>query len=390
MRKRFKKWLRRHPVITGLAGFLFIALPPWAISVWSAFSSEPFFRFLARQRIPIHLGFSIQWITIPIGLTLLGLVVWALWSKKQPPALRQNIGRLRGRILLLALGESEKGTLITIKLQLTNTGSPTIADAWCITFLVDESLQGFPAIHFPPGKLTFPDGRGGTFSIRPSEMIYEKLTVPVPEGGRVTGFLCFLAKDISFSRLSAEPLPKFTVHFRDVDGVEYQVTTGEVGTPMYEAGVDDPFLTVTSTLSTPILFPESLREKIAGERVTYEETDQIIEIFKNAPQVKVAITSLSARAGEEFRPVMEQAGWLHQALIKAGVSTTISLWETLGSVPDGTSVWWIKNGPNNDMVERIVRAAEIKGLHPREVQRSVSAGDSQIELMIGKNPKRPS
>jgi hypothetical protein len=37
-------------------------------------------------------------------------------------------------------------------------------------------------------------------------------------------------------------------------------------------------------------------------RVTYEETGQIIDIFRDAPRVKVAITSLSAKAGEELEP----------------------------------------------------------------------------------------
>jgi hypothetical protein len=125
---------------------------------------------------------------------------------------------------------------------------------------------------------------------------------------------------------------------------------------------------------------------VAFPRVTYEETYQIIGIFTDAPRVKVAITSLSVRAGEEFRTVMEQAGWFCKALQDAGVTAKGQFWETLGSLPDGTNIWWKKTGQNNDMVERIIRAAAIKGLHPTEVQRPVSAGDCEIELMIGRNP----
>jgi hypothetical protein len=126
-------------------------------------------------------------------------------------------------------------------------------------------------------------------------------------------------------------------------------------------------------------------------RVSYEETTQIIDIFKAAPPVKVAVTSLGVQAGEEFRPVMERAAWFREALKEAGVNATGgAVWGTLGSVPDGTSIWWIKNHQNNDMVNRIIRAAKIKGLHPHPVDRSVSAGECEIELMIGRNPTRPS
>jgi hypothetical protein len=131
---------------------------------------------------------------------------------------------------------------------------------------------------------------------------------------------------------------------------------------------------------------ERLDRLFFDPRVTYEETDQMIEIFKDAPKVGIAITSLSSRAGEEFRTVTERAGWLHQAFNRAGVNATLSLWETLGSVPDGVKIWWVKNAINNDMVARVISAAEIKGLHPLEVQRPVSAGDCQIELMIGRDP----
>jgi hypothetical protein len=82
---------------------------------------------------------------------------------------------------------------------------------------------------------------------------------------------------------------------------------------------------------------------------------------------------------------MERAGWFCKALQDAGVNATASFWETLGSLPDGTKIWWKKTVQNNDMVERIIKAAAIKGLHPIEVQRPVSAGDCEIELMIGRN-----
>jgi hypothetical protein len=112
--------------------------------------------------------------------------------------------------------------------------------------------------------------------------------------------------------------------------------------------------------------------RVLNPRVNYDETTQIIGIFKNAPRVKVAIAALSSEAGEQFRPVMECAAWLNEAFQKAGVDTQMSLWENPENVPDGTNIFWIKNPENNDMVCRIIKAAEVKGLYPREIARPVS------------------
>jgi hypothetical protein len=172
----------------------------------------------------------------------------------------------------------------------------------------------------------------------------------------------------------------------------------DLGAPSGDSASPTPEIP-TSTFSEPIALPRKLvvvnapseQRNEAEARVSYEETTEIIDIFKTTPQVKVAVTCLGVQAGEEFRPVMERAGWFREALKKAGVNATGgAVWGTLGSVPDGTSIWWIKNHQNNDMVNRIIRAAKIKGMHPRPVDRSVSAGECEIELMIGRNPTRPS
>jgi hypothetical protein len=121
--------------------------------------------------------------------------------------------------------------------------------------------------------------------------------------------------------------------------------------------------------------------------VTYDETTQIIEIFTDAPPVEISVTSLSSQAGEEFRPVMECAGWLNQAFVEAGVKTQIHLWGQVGHVPDGTNLFWVKNTANDEMVRRIIKAAEVKNLHPHVAPRPVTKG-YDIDLMIGNNPYR--
>jgi hypothetical protein len=125
-------------------------------------------------------------------------------------------------------------------------------------------------------------------------------------------------------------------------------------------------------------------------RVSYEETNRIIEIFKNSPTIKVAVTALGSGAGPGSEIVRDRAGWFHSALMKAGVDAKLSLWEHAGAVPEGTSIWWIKSPVNDLMAKLLVEAAHIKGLHPREVARPVSAGDCPVEIMIGHNPMRRS
>ena len=132
-------------------------------------------------------------------------------------------------------------------------------------------------------------------------------------------------------------------------------------------------------------FSMTVQAKIINPRVTYEETAQIIEIFKNAPPVTVAITTLTSRTSEQFRPILECAAWLNEAFQKVGVVTRFTAWENQENVPTGTNIFWVKNPMNNDMVRRILKAAEIKGLYPREVSRPVSK-NSELELMIGINP----
>jgi len=146
-----------------------------------------------------------------------------------------------------------------------------------------------------------------------------------------------------------------------------------------------PILVALCRFTWRRFFSTTVQTKIINPRVTYEETAQIIEIFKNAPPVTVAITTLTSRTSEQFRTILECAAWLNEAFQKAGVVTRFTAWENQENVPTGTNIFWVKNPMNNDMVRRILKAAEIKGLYPREVSRPVSK-DSELELMIGLNP----
>src|SRR2546430_275727 len=86
-------------------------------------------------------------------------------------------------------------------------------------------------------------------------------------------------------------------------------------------------------------FSAAVQTKIINPRVTYEETAQIIDIFKNAPPVRVAITRLTSLKSEQFRPILECAEWLNEAFQKAGVVTQFTAWENQENIPAGTNIF---------------------------------------------------
>jgi hypothetical protein len=88
-----KRWLRKHPVITGIIGaisFLFVALPGWAASWWTLISDERLRNWWKNQHL-LHLGFPPQYITTPIAGGILLLILWALFVPN-----RREDKRLKG------------------------------------------------------------------------------------------------------------------------------------------------------------------------------------------------------------------------------------------------------------------------------------------------------
>jgi hypothetical protein len=84
--------------------------------------------------------------------------------------------------------------------------------------------------------------------IHPADMLYEKLTERIPENDRVSGFLFFIAKDISASELANSALPPITVRFCDASLKEYSATSSGPGQaqPLYEPGTNNPFISLHS------------------------------------------------------------------------------------------------------------------------------------------------
>lgn len=120
-----------------------------------------------------------------------------------------------------------------------------------------------------------------------------------------------------------------------------------------------------------------------SNRVSYEEQTAFNELFKDAAQVKVAVTTYSVRFSKVLGDDTEDVMWFDDALHKAGVVTQLHCWESFGQVPDGAHVCWAKGAQNNEMVRRLREAASLRGLALRDAPRGITKG-YEIEIMVGR------
>lgn len=131
------------------------------------------------------------------------------------------------------------GAGITVRLEIRNTGTPSIADKFTATL----SSDGFSDELFPapmPPNACYADETGGMKTIKPSETLYQKLRQPIQSGNRVRGFLFYFAEGVSPAQLTAREPTEIVIRFRDVTFREYTVSSKGVK-PLYPPGVVDQF-----------------------------------------------------------------------------------------------------------------------------------------------------
>jgi hypothetical protein len=214
------------------------------------------------------------------GITAFGLAVifacFMAFRDQYLKVLELTRPALRGYIVSVGIGNTSRGAGITVLLQLTNIGPPTIVDG----FIAIVGSHQFPTLHLPPNS-TFSDEAGNVAKIDPADMLYEKLVTPIPEGGRVSGFLFFIAKGIASSDLTHSKRPDITVRFRDASLKEY--STASVGPgqaePLYEPGVRDPFIALYSYNSRET--PDPKREALKDRRRRNDFADRLAIVMDN-------------------------------------------------------------------------------------------------------------
>jgi hypothetical protein len=187
-----------------------------------------------------------QFCLVIAGFVFLLIVATRQEKRSKVDATSESPG-LIGRVTSVAFIESDKQESgICVRLQITNTGPPTIADSWGIIFDFRGTPYAFAATHAADGKvLNIPLSNGKIITLNSSEMIYERITTPIPQGGRVSGYLFFKTKGISYAQLVSDR-PMVTILFRDAAGREYRTPKTGEGSPtvLHEPGLEDPLAKV--------------------------------------------------------------------------------------------------------------------------------------------------
>jgi hypothetical protein len=192
----------------------------------------------------------ISWCLFGACFTIAGFLAWRDERKKVLELTRPN---LRGHIVSVGLHAIGNGSALTVLLQITNSGPATIADDFTAILKCGELTRRLSTVHLPPNA-SFSDESGKVMHIDPSDMLYEKLIQPIPAGGRVSGFLFYVVKDVLPSLLTGATRYEITICFKDASPKRYFATNQGPSqkTPLYEPGVRDPFVSLNSGREKPL------------------------------------------------------------------------------------------------------------------------------------------
>jgi len=209
----------------------------WSIFVVSAFRAPP----IQQQDLFPRL----LWTMLVAAVLGLGFY-YILWTS--PKKAEANRPHLRGFVTQVISGQPEGGrrTCIVMLLGIINSGPPTTVNGF-VAICKSKGREIRLVPNYLPENAEFSFGEGkGSSRIKPSEMIYNKITTnPIPKGGRVDGFVFYIVDGAVPGDFWKEK-PVFTIYFYDAAGTEYTVTVQELGpeapSAVYIPGVNNPFL----------------------------------------------------------------------------------------------------------------------------------------------------
>lgn len=151
---------------------------------------------------------------------------------------------LIAQIIYVGIFGMAGGAGITVRLEIRNAGTPSIADDFAATVSShDSTYELFPA-PIPPNA-SYSNETGDMKPIKLPDTLYEKLRKPIASGDRVRGFLFYFAKGVSPAQLTAMEPPEIVIRFRDVKYREYTVAS-EGMKALYPPGVVDQFVDTES------------------------------------------------------------------------------------------------------------------------------------------------
>ena len=151
-----------------------------------------------------------------------------------------------GKIWLVSMNyaeTSEKPVIIFALFEMKNRGSPSVVDEFHAALKVGNKSYDIQRSQRLPQDFTILREDNTKIKMNESDMLYSKLAGgnPIVQGGRLAGWLMFVAKGAPIDPQKFE----FTIFFSDVNGKEYSVTTStdELSKTFvpFIPGVNNPF-----------------------------------------------------------------------------------------------------------------------------------------------------
>lgn len=131
--------------------------------------------------------------------------------------------QLSGSIDRMGLGESAQfGAGAFLILSIRNNGAPSIVETWSVTVKTHQRGMLRGQLLATPGTFTLGQGPGA-WQLNQADLIYEKTLTPIPQGGRVTGWLGAAFGDVPRGELWC-PGVVWTVSFADSTGAKHQAS----------------------------------------------------------------------------------------------------------------------------------------------------------------------
>jgi hypothetical protein len=213
-------------------------------------------------------------ISLKVFFAILGVsfffAVFGVW-REQYRKVKASSG-LKAYIESFGSGYNDDGQEMAIYPLVTiyNSGPPNTPRSFSLSIEYrGKTVRSFSRKYVPADNKFFFEGVDKPITLDPSQMLYERLGSPIPEGGHVNGFLMFSEREVpraEFEKFKQQWWQTSDISlkltFQDVHDNDYKTAInggpGKHGNPDYVPGVQNPFppLTYAETPTPPSPTPD--------------------------------------------------------------------------------------------------------------------------------------
>lgn len=224
-----------------------------------------------------------QWVALMSAIVSLGVAVWL--RLKHKPDISDAPFRIIGAVCVLLAcflawrgehtarvkAESQKPNLVGVIDQkvagfspelnstqvflivsVINLGTPSIAQGWHLTVECRGHTLGPFVPWFIPEGLRVNRDSGASVIFRRADALYDKVMVPIPQGGLVRGWIRFVVPGSESDNLRRAS--RWRLRFEDVTGREViaEDRATDEGPPLYSPGASQPLAEKPSPTGLPL------------------------------------------------------------------------------------------------------------------------------------------